>query len=437
MTSRKLNVGCGRNILEGWINLDKCGGVDIVADLEQCAPGSLPIESDSIDEFLLSHVLEHIRSPLPLFEELHRIASPGASMTARVPYGSSDDAWEDPTHVRPYYLDSFGYFGQPYYWRADYGYRGDWQVEEIALTMRDRSLASASLEAIAAAVRTGRNVVSEMTATLRAVKPIREASKHLRRSPKVRYLFPEERAKLPLFSILEIETSSLCNRRCPSCIRNSHPDRDAMKPWFEQAFLPTQTIERILAEARALGFSGHVCLQHFNEPLLDDRLAELGKMAKGYGFSNVFFCTNGDHLTDELAKELDGCFDEIVVALYMEEPKKSEREKLLRGMFCKTRLQFTGGVHIPVHFSPLHGTETLAAQRSHLPCHEPARRMIVDHRGDMLLCCDDMLGSFDLGNVNEQSVGDLWFGDKHREMVQRLSCADGRLPYPYCASCPR
>jgi predicted SAM-dependent methyltransferase len=100
--ANKLNVGCGRSTLPGWINLDGYAlhGVDIVADLEQCVGSPLPIASDSISEFLLSHVLEHIQNALPMMQELYRIAVPEAIMTVRVPYGSSDDAFEDPTHVR-------------------------------------------------------------------------------------------------------------------------------------------------------------------------------------------------------------------------------------------------------------------------------------------------------------------------------------------------
>ena len=64
-------------------------------------------------------------------QELWRIAKPNAKMVIRVPHGASDDAWEDPTHVRAYFSNSFGYYSQPYYWRADYGYRGDWLHEKL------------------------------------------------------------------------------------------------------------------------------------------------------------------------------------------------------------------------------------------------------------------------------------------------------------------
>lgn len=189
-TSR-LNVGCGRNILDGWTNLDSMPlpGVDVVVDLDRLGFGEggrlLPFRDSSIGEFLLSHVLEHIRSPLPLMQELWRVAKPDALMTIRCPYGSSDDAWEDPTHVRGIFLQSFGYFSQPYYWRADYGYRGDWKTEGITLWVAHAhflKLQGSSLEptpAMVEAVMSERNVVREIVVQLVALKPAREPLREL------------------------------------------------------------------------------------------------------------------------------------------------------------------------------------------------------------------------------------------------------------------
>lgn len=173
----KLNVGCGRNTLAGWINIDRVElpGVDIIT---QTMHYSLPMLKDnSVDEFLLSHVIEHIHETLPFMQELYRIAKPGAKMTIRTPYGSSDDAWEDQTHVRPYFINSFLYFSQPAYWRADYGYRGDWQIKEIALR--------ASPHYKPEMLFLYRNQVAEMVAKLEAIKPMRAPQRELQESPRV------------------------------------------------------------------------------------------------------------------------------------------------------------------------------------------------------------------------------------------------------------
>jgi SAM-dependent methyltransferase len=186
-TTRRLNVGCGRNIIPGWINLDAAAlpGVDIVADLETCRDRPLPIESDSVDEFLLSHVLEHIRDSLALMQDLHRIAKAGATAVVRSPYGSSDDAWEDQTHIRAYFIQSFGYFSQPYYWRADYGYRGDWQPRQITLFVDANLCGGLELPAINELLHSRRNVVREMVAELVAIKPAREPRRDLQELPRI------------------------------------------------------------------------------------------------------------------------------------------------------------------------------------------------------------------------------------------------------------
>ena len=171
----RLHLGCGTDIRAGWINLDrrKLPGVDIVADLDACARARLPFSDDSIEEFYASHVLEHVHDTLSLMQELHRIAKPGAKAVFRVPYGSSDDADEDPTHVRRFFLKSFYYYCQLGYTHADYAYTGDWDTESIVLSVDQKRHAGKSFEELMEDVRERRNMVREMTATLRAVKPAR------------------------------------------------------------------------------------------------------------------------------------------------------------------------------------------------------------------------------------------------------------------------
>lgn len=172
----KLNIGSGRHPLEGFVNVDHAAlpGVDLVAELDDPDKVTLPYPDDHVDEFLLSHVVEHIRFPLPLMQELWRVAKPGATLKILCPYGSSDDAWEDPTHIRPQFLNSFGYFGQGAYGRADYGYRGDWRVHELTLRVAGARYQGMSPADVAADVMAYRNVVLEMRAVLVAVKPARD-----------------------------------------------------------------------------------------------------------------------------------------------------------------------------------------------------------------------------------------------------------------------
>lgn len=174
---RKLNIGCGHDYLEGYINLDRSSDVkaDTYADLETCADTPLPFPDDHFDEILASHIIEHIHNILPLMQELHRIAKPGAYLILRTPYGSTASAFDDPTHIRYLYPSSYWYFGQPAYSNADYGYKGDWDLEEVGLTVHPlvaKKLEDAGI-ALEFAVPHLNNIVHEMIASLKCVKPAR------------------------------------------------------------------------------------------------------------------------------------------------------------------------------------------------------------------------------------------------------------------------
>ena len=120
-----------------------------------------------------------------LMQELHRIAKPNGKLVIRCPHGASDDAWEDPTHVRAFFAQSFGYFTQPFYWRADYGYRGDWQPAKIVFAVDGRTHQGMTVEAIAKQIEMQRNVVREMIAELIAIKPIRQPLRKLQSAPRL------------------------------------------------------------------------------------------------------------------------------------------------------------------------------------------------------------------------------------------------------------
>jgi len=169
-----LNLGCGNDIIPGYLNLDSMprAGVDIAFDLDSCGTSQIPLRDSVIDGFYACHVMEHVRHTLQLMQELHRIAKPGAKMIIRVPYGSTNDSAEDPTHVRSLFENSFSYFSQPAYSRADYGYMGDWEVERVILVV-SRTFEKLPAWVARSAIRRARNIVHEMIVHLRAVKPVR------------------------------------------------------------------------------------------------------------------------------------------------------------------------------------------------------------------------------------------------------------------------
>lgn len=105
----KLNLGCGRKYLDGYVNCDAVASVqtDKVFDLNRTP---YPFEPESVDEILMDNVLEHLEDVVSVMEELHRILKPGGTATIIVPYGKSDWAFQDPTHRHFFTERSMDYF---------------------------------------------------------------------------------------------------------------------------------------------------------------------------------------------------------------------------------------------------------------------------------------------------------------------------------------
>ena len=111
----KLNLGCGSVILKDFVNVDKFDFYkpNIVHDLEVFP---YPFQDNSVDEIILSHVLEHIGQIPDVFnkiiKELYRICRNGSLINIIVPHPRHDDFISDPTHVRPITLRSLSMYDQ-------------------------------------------------------------------------------------------------------------------------------------------------------------------------------------------------------------------------------------------------------------------------------------------------------------------------------------
>jgi hypothetical protein len=100
----RLNLGCGPNKIEGFLNVDKEAACspDAIVDLETFP---WPFETGSAEEVVLNHVLEHLGETtgtyFSILKELYRVCAPGAKVRITVPHPRHDDFLSDPTHVRP------------------------------------------------------------------------------------------------------------------------------------------------------------------------------------------------------------------------------------------------------------------------------------------------------------------------------------------------
>ena len=201
--------------------------------------------------------------------------------------------------------------------------------------------------------------------------------------------------------------------------------------------MDTAVVRSVIDQLAAMDFRGVLFFQHYNEPLLDDRIASFGTYAKNrLQARSVEIITNGDLLTEARAKELDGTLDKITCSLYHPPETHEAIKSKTRSWFRKTEIEFTDGRHTISHNSPFRNRHDQIQLVIGTPCTFYHNRFIVACDGTALFCCQDYSGHFDLGNVHQDSVSDIWHSNQYRQLEANLSQPGGRSKQEYCRSCP-
>ena len=127
----KLDLGCGPRKKEGFIGVDfddKWPGVDVAADLTK----RFPYPDSSVDEIWAHDVIEHLPDRIHTMNELWRVCKAGAEVNIRVPSTDGRGAFQDPTHVSFWNVNSFKYYTREYPAYLElcrsYGFIGDFLI---------------------------------------------------------------------------------------------------------------------------------------------------------------------------------------------------------------------------------------------------------------------------------------------------------------------
>jgi SAM-dependent methyltransferase len=110
---KKLNLGCGSDYRDGWVNADRSGTVRKDAKIDMNA---FPwrFRDNEFGHVLARHVIEHVKKESfpKAMAELHRITKPGGTIRIIVPLNK---AFNDPTHANPVGIDTFECFASGMY----------------------------------------------------------------------------------------------------------------------------------------------------------------------------------------------------------------------------------------------------------------------------------------------------------------------------------
>jgi MoaA/NifB/PqqE/SkfB family radical SAM enzyme len=182
---------------------------------------------------------------------------------------------------------------------------------------------------------------------------------------------------------------------------------------------------KIISELRDIHFSGRLSLFQNGEPLLDKRLSKWISLSKQYcPDAFTFIITNGDLLTHEGTVDLFlsgldalkvNTYDKQTFYRVKETVEKLEENLIKKILFLdyseKNDWTNRGGT-VPSSISPTISPDNI--------CVRPFRQLYISCKGTVPQCCADYLQKNIMGDINNQSLMDIWYGEPFSELRYSL-----------------
>lgn len=230
----------------------------------------------------------------------------------------------------------------------------------------------------------------------------------------------QQRIDHPPLQDVEIETLNRCNNDCSFCpVSRLHDIRP-----YKRMELPL--FEKIIGDLADMEYHGTLSLYSNNEPLLDNRLFDMLAYAKEKlpGATHVLY-TNGILLTANALAYLEKVLDRLVIDIYTETPYLPENFSWLRAwqgaQNCKIQAVLRNK-HQVLTTRGGNAPNKKSQRELHSVCLYPFRQMVIRPDGKVSKCCHDTYGRTVLGDLNTESVRQVWEGtafcDFRREMLQ-------------------
>jgi MoaA/NifB/PqqE/SkfB family radical SAM enzyme len=285
--------------------------------------------------------------------------------------------------------------------------------------------------------------------------------------------YPHYKYHLPLPTVLMIENTNHCNAGCVMCPRDTLSRK--------RGFMEFRLFEKIMKEVSSVTCKPVTHLHGFGEPLLDKLLAERIRLAKTCGIRHTYLVTNASLLFPETSRKIIAAgldkmkisfcgtdeesynttmkelrfkvtFQNITEFLRIRKDMKRGHPRLiLQYLPNETNHAKTGEfkalwsslidtkVGDCVNVSSLHNYGGGRAYK-HLGekivsvCYFPWTSMSVLWDGRVVTCCMDSNGVQVLGDLNSQSIQEVWNGPVLSGVRDTFRKLDYRN-YPVCLSC--
>ena len=259
------------------------------------------------------------------------------------------------------------------------------------------------------------------------------------------HLFPRLHHVSKFPSHVDIELSSLCNLNCPMCYTTT----DDFKNKVNKKNMDFDLFKKIIDEcARYNLFSIRLSLR--GEAFLNKNIFDMIQYAKSKGIKEVSTLTHGGFLDAEKFEQLidlnldwltisfDGVgetYDKIRYPLTFEDSvnkiKEFQKIKKRRNVVkpvIKVQTVWPAISKNPEEFynifnpitdqvasNPLIdylGNDTDVVFEENFTCPQLWERFVIGADGNVMLCANDEMESYTLGNVQDESVFDIWHGKK-------------------------
>ncbi|MCC8375225.1 MULTISPECIES: radical SAM/SPASM domain-containing protein [Photorhabdus] len=220
-----------------------------------------------------------------------------------------------------------------------------------------------------------------------------------------------------MFSMVEIEINSRCNRRCVYCPNVIAP-RDAPNRMKSEQF------ERIIDRLEEANFTGRLSYHFYNEPLLHPKLPQfVAWVTERLPEVRQILYSNGDYLTDEKYQLLHkNGIKQFIITQHDSKPGAPKPDLI---WLIPDQLQLTNRAG-----NVIAGPEIV----SNLPCFAPSDMLIITITGNVVLCYEDNKEEVVLGNVFDTPIMGIWNSPQFRRARKALSCGN-RNATDICRRC--
>ena len=246
-------------------------------------------------------------------------------------------------------------------------------------------------------------------------------------------------------SHVDVELSSLCNLHCPMCYTTT----DEFKEKVNAGLMDYELFKKIIDEGAKYGLYS-IRLSLRGEPFIHPKIYDMIKYAKEKGIKEVASLTHGGQIDEEKFEKLidlgldwltisfDGIgetyekirhplkFDDAVKKIknYQEIKKKRKSVKPVIKVqtvwpaISKNPEEFYkifNPITDQVASNPLIdylGNDTDILYEENFTCPQLWQRLVIGSDGRVMLCANDEMASYNIGDTNKESLYDIWHGKK-------------------------